>query len=66
MTRAYQHELELDLYHFLCRSLGQRIAIPQIIHFNIFNVIAIRNVHFAVELSCSWWTGGLSHVLIDR
>jgi hypothetical protein len=36
-------------YHFLGRSLGQGVAIAQIIDFNVFNVITVRDVNLGVQ-----------------
>ena len=38
-----------EFYHFLSCTLGQRIPISQVIYFNVLDVIAVGNVHLAVE-----------------
>lgn len=38
-----------DIYHLLRRTSGQRITIPQIVYFDIFDVVAICYIHFAID-----------------
>lgn len=42
-----------SIYHFLSRSFSQRIAVSQIIYFNILDIVAIFNVYFLVKASCT-------------
>lgn len=38
-----------SIYHFLCRPLGQEVTVPQVIDFDILNVVTICNVHLRIE-----------------
>jgi len=38
------------IYHFLRRAFRQQIPIPQIVDFDIFNEVSIRDVHLAVDI----------------
>jgi hypothetical protein len=38
-----------SIYHFLCRALGKEVTVPQVIDFDILNIVAICNVHLSVE-----------------
>lgn len=37
------------IYHLLCRSLGEEVAIPEIVDLNVLNVVTVGGVHLAVE-----------------
>ena len=46
-----------NIYHFLCRAFGQCVTISQIIDFNILDVVAIRDVNFAIDVACALTRG---------
>lgn len=39
-----------SIYHFLCGPLGQEVSVAQVVDFDVLDVVAIRNVHVAVDL----------------
>ena len=39
------------IYHLLSRALGQRVPIPEIVDFNIFDVVTILLVHVGFEFA---------------
>lgn len=38
-----------SIYHLLSRAFGQCVSVPEIIDFDITNVVAVSNVHVAVD-----------------
>jgi hypothetical protein len=38
-----------SIYHLLCRTFGKRVAIAQIVYFNVADVVAICDVHLPVD-----------------
>jgi len=40
-----------NIYHFLSRAFRQCVAIPQIIDFDVFNIVTIRNVDFTIDIA---------------
>lgn len=46
------------IYHFLCRPLGEEVAVPQIVDLDILDVVAIGNVHLGAYLGLSAAAGG--------
>jgi hypothetical protein len=56
-------EEDVELYHFLSSTLGQRIPIPKIIDFNVLDVVAVRDVHLAIERGSSGRARRLSETL---
>lgn len=45
-----------SIYHFLCGPLGQQVSVAQVVDFDVLDVVAIRDVHVAIDLvggSCS-------------
>lgn len=39
-----------SIYHFLCGPLGQEVSVAQVVDFDILDVVAVRDVHVAVDL----------------
>ena len=39
-----------SIYHFLCGPLGQEVSVAQVVDFDVLDVVAIRDVHVAVDL----------------
>lgn len=39
-----------SIYHFLCGPFGQEVSVAQVVDFDVLDVVAIRNVHVAVDL----------------
>ena len=39
------------IYHLLCRDFGQCVSITEIIDFDILDVVAVRNVHIAIDIA---------------
>lgn len=39
-----------SIYHFLCGPFGQEVSVAQVVNFDILDVVAIGNVHVAVDL----------------
>lgn len=48
-----------SIYHLLCRSFGQRISIPEIVDFDVFDIVAIGHVYVAVNLANTGTARGL-------
>jgi hypothetical protein len=46
-----------DNYHSLCRALCQRVAVPKVVDFNIFDIVSIGHVDVAVEFG-GWLDSG--------
>lgn len=44
-----------SIYHFLCGPLGQEVSVAQVVDFDVFDVVAIRDVHVAVDLVRGSW-----------
>lgn len=42
-----------NIYHLLRGAFGQCISIPQIIDFDILNVVAIRDIHITINIACT-------------
>lgn len=40
-----------NIYHLLCRAFGQCVPISQIIDLNVFDVVAICDVHIAIDIT---------------
>lgn len=40
-----------SIYHLLCGSFGQCVAIPKVINFNVLDIVAIGNVHVAIDIA---------------
>lgn len=40
-----------DIYHLLGRTFGQGVAIPQVIDFNVFDVVTICDINLAVDFA---------------
>lgn len=40
-----------NIYHLLCCAFGQCIAISEVVHFNIFNIVSIRNIHVSIYIA---------------
>ena len=47
-----------NIYHLLCRSFGQCIAISQIVHLDVFDIVAILCVDFSGALAAGGWGFG--------
>ena len=54
-----------DIYRLLSRALGQCIPIPQIVDFDVFDVVTILLVDFGFELACAL-AGGRRSDFCDR
>lgn len=44
-----------SIYHFLCGPLGQEVSVAQVVDFDVFDVVAIRDVHVTVDLVRGSW-----------
>lgn len=40
-----------NIYHLLCCAFSQCVAISEVVHFNIFNIVSIRNIHFSIYVT---------------
>lgn len=40
-----------NIYHLLCCSFGQCVAISEVINFNIFDIVSIRDIHISVYVT---------------
>jgi len=46
----YQWSIDTrSIYHLLCRTFGQCVAVAQVIDLDISNVVAICNIHFTID-----------------
>ena len=62
----YQWSIDTrSIYHLLCRTFGQCVAVAQVIDLDISNVVAICNVHLTIDqtraVACTraTWSGRL-------
>lgn len=55
---------EDQCYHFLSSTFCQCIAVAQIINFNIFDVVAIGDIHVTVEGCCTRRARGFPGILL--
>jgi hypothetical protein len=39
-----------SIYHLLSSSFGQCIAVAQIVHFNILDIVSVCNVDFTIDI----------------
>lgn len=42
-----------DIYHLLSGAFSQCIAVPQIVDFNVFDIVTIGDIDFAIEIACA-------------
>lgn len=42
-----------SIYHLLCRTFSQCVAISQVIDFDVTDVVAISNVHLTIDRACA-------------
>ena len=53
-SRMYQWSINTrSIYHLLSRAFGQRVAIAEIVDFNISDVVAICDVHLTINYTCA-------------
>lgn len=38
-----------DIYHLLCRALGQCVAVTKVVDFNVLDVVAVRDVNVTIK-----------------
>lgn len=48
------------IYHFLSRPFGQEVSVPKIVDFDIFDIVAVGNVHLAVDSTGSGRAAGVA------
>lgn len=41
------------IYHLLSCAFGQCVFVPEVINLDILDVVAIRNVHIAIDIACA-------------
>jgi hypothetical protein len=52
-------------YHLLCRDLGDQVAVSQVVDFNVLYVVAVGNIHLAID-PASRGSAGRGHVRSGR
>ena len=40
-----------DIYHFLCLSLGEQVAVAQVVDFDVLDVVSADQLHLAIDAS---------------
>lgn len=51
-------ERNKSIYHLLCRAFGQCVSVPEIVDFDVFDVIAVCDINFAVNIAGTLARGG--------
>ena len=46
-------EYDKSIYRLLCRAFGQCVFVAKIIDLDVFNVVAIGNIHVAIDVACT-------------
>lgn len=41
--------INVSIYHLLCRTFGEQVAVSQIVDFDVLHVVAVRDVHLLVQ-----------------
>lgn len=50
----YQWNIDTrSIYHLLRRTFGQCITITEVIDFDVFDIVAIRNIHLTIDCACA-------------
>ena len=46
-----QQVMTKDIYHFLCRSFGERVAVAQVVDFDVPDVVSVCDVNITVDIA---------------
>ena len=51
-------ERNKSIYHLLCRAFGQCVSVPEIVDFDVFDVITVCDIDLAVNIAGTLARGG--------
>lgn len=46
-------EYNWSIYHFLCCAFGQCVSILEIVDLNVFDIIAVCDIHITIDVACA-------------
>ena len=50
---GYISGYDKNIYHLLCRAFSQGVSITEVVNFDIFYVVSVRNIHISIDITCA-------------